>query len=472
MSIRISLFDENLSGLKDKLESLKVDQLEFENLVGTYGPPGWVEPTSESNNPWKGTNRDGTLRDQISSDSELGLGVPLLFSSKEEVRDVLAPVLESDDPKIARLISADFTPSLMDLALRGQHWCSGTGRGFRFGNWRQARGLIGADALSAAGLTGKGVKIFVVDQGFNREYLESLGGTYGGGMDWTSDVESKKAGEGKVPHQSLRRRHGSVMVRTLVELAPDAEFFDLTLIPTRITSVEAFVQHAKWALLFLWLEFLSQPNSGPWIIVNSWGIVDRFGESLRGDYTNNANNWLNIIIRFIAQRHDVVFAAGNNGQFCPNPRASRYDVGSGNSIFGANGLPGVTSVGAVRTDGAWIGMSSQGPGPVDFAEDGTRPEKPDFCAPSWFVGNTDPVLRNSGTSTAAAVTAGAIAAMRDENGWNDTTAVSPNDLRLALRLGARPVDRKGWNERTGTGVLNIPGAFDELPNLTNNEEVS
>ena len=463
MTIKMALFDENKSALKERLNSLDVQHLELENLVEAFGPPGFVFPPKESNNPWQGYARDGSIIDRSFAEDLLGFGVPLFFDDAAQALEVLAPILNSENAEIKRLVSTDFTPSLSYLTPRGLHWCAGAGRGASFGTWRQAHTLINADALSAAGLTGRGVKVFVVDQGINRNYIEGLGGTYGGGMGAPADGEIKMPGEGKVPYQSLNRRHGSMIVRTILELAPDAEIYDLPLIPKRISSVEAFVDYAVFAFLLLRFIFLSQP--GPWVIVNPWGVVDRFGEGIRGDYTNNKDNWLNQIIGSIAEKHDVVFSAGNNGQFCANPRASGYDVGPGQSIFGANGHPEVTSVGAVRTDGAWVGASSQGPGPEDFSVDSVPPEKPDFCAPSWFVDNEHPELRSSGTSAAAAVTAGAMAALRDQAGWHDTTTVDPNALRIALRLGARQTDQSGWNERTGTGILNLAGAMGELPSL-------
>ncbi|WP_439579027.1 hypothetical protein [Elioraea sp.] len=99
----------------------------------------------------------------------------------------------------------------------------------------------------------------------------------------------------------------------------------------------------------------------------------------------------------VAGTHDVVFAAGNGGQFGPSPRQGPMDRGPNRSILGPNGHPGALTVGAVRTDGIWIGCSSQGRSRLNAA-------KPDACTrPSRFVEQGDRARRNSGTSAAAAV---------------------------------------------------------------------
>ena len=63
------------------------------------------------------------------------------------------------------------------------------------------------------------------------------------------------------------------------------------------------------------------------------------------------------------QEHvDVVFAAGNCGEFCPAPRCGKVDRVPGHSIWGANSSSAVITAGAVLTNEMWLGYSSQGPG--------------------------------------------------------------------------------------------------------------
>jgi len=152
---------------------------------------------------------------------------------------------------------------------------------------------------------------------------------------------------------------------------------------------------------------------------------------------------------------DVVFCAGNCGQFCPDERCGPGDQGPGNSIFGANCHPRVMSVGAVRADTLWLGYSSQGPGQPLLAHD-----KPDLCAPSQFCETEDAHTVNRGTSAACALVAGVMAALRSK--WN-SAAVSPDRLRTVLNKYARKTDGLKWNNRFGNGILNAKDAFKHLP---------
>jgi subtilisin family serine protease len=110
-------------------------------------------------------------------------------------------------------------------------------------------------------------------------------------------------------------------------------------------------------------------------------------------------------------------------------------------------------VAAVRADGAWIGSSSQGPGPAP-----ARLLKPDISAPSHFRDADDAARLNTGTSTASAVTAGAIAALRQ--GW---PALPPAAMKQLLIDTARVADGgPGWSDRTGHGIIDLQAAVDAL----------
>ncbi|SDE76932.1 S8 family serine peptidase [Ruegeria marina] len=458
MAIKMFLFDRNRDTLKSNLSKVGYDLVD---LVNTYGLPGFILPPGQTNNPWVPVDRDGNVSHGLSG-SDIGFGIPLLLPDADKARNLLKDfrdkAIAAGEPEAARVLGVELEPSTMDLAPNGQHWCAGHGMGVAFGSRKAARGLIRADVLKARGLTGEGTKVFVVDRGFSKNYVQSLGGTYGGGLGILQGGNVTVPGIGTEAYVPLQMRHGSMLLRSLVDLAPDAEFFDLPLLPARITDVEYFALRALFAFFAMDWFFLSSDEN--WVILNAWGIVDRFAERVRGEYTNNPDHWLNVMIAGLGRRHDIVFAAGNNGQFCADPRASGYDRGPGQSIFGANGLKDVTSVAAVRCDGAWIGASSQGPGPANFDPDGGLVEKPDLSAPSWFVENRNAGLRSSGTSGASAIVAGAIAALR--SGWGNTV-VSPVQMRSALRAGTRRISGSGWDNRTGAGLLNLDAAISELP---------
>lgn len=458
MSVKLFLFEKSRSTLKVALEKLGEDELELDFLIDQYAPKDFDPDAGRNyNNPWvpeKTFLSDDFAVDMLNGE-DLGYGVPLVLPSRAAAQSLLKALQTVRSSEEGQIICTELTPMAAELAPEGQHWCAGAGTGYSFGNRAAARRLIGAEALENHKLRGQGVNVFVVDQGLNQAYLERLGGVFAGGVSWEVDGELKSPGEEKGAFLPVQRRHGGVMLRSIIDLAPQARIYDFPLIPRRITGSDFFGLNAVFA--FWIIRLLTELLAGPWVILNAWGLVDRFAETVRGDYSNNRLHWLNVLLSSIGEDHDVIFAAGNNGQFCGDPRASGYDLGPGRSIFGANGLPNVYSVGAVRTDGSWVGAASQGPGPSDFAEDPVT--KPDLAAPSWFNEDTDAFLLSSGTSSAAAVLAGAVSALRSHEHIAD---VSPKALRDALRQTTRATNGPGWSKRTGTGILNVAEAVPML----------
>ena len=121
--------------------------------------------------------------------------------------------------------------------------------------------------------------------------------------------------------------------------------------------------------------------------------------------------------------------------------------------------PEVITAGAVLTNEMWAGYSSQGPGPN---KNTLAREKPDFCAPSNFRETNDAAISNTGTSTACAMTAGIVAALRSKPSWHQKN-VSPQRMLSALTQGARKTQGSSWNGRLGHGILDAAGAMNQLP---------
>jgi subtilisin family serine protease len=306
------------------------------------------------------------------------------------------------------------------------------------------------------GLTGNGVNIVVIDQGFDRNQVKNFGGGWAQG--------------GVVPG-ATRRGHGPMIVRNIWDAAPDSTFWDLPLIPLAIDNVDAFISTAIAAVgqVLQFIAKLQQPR--PWILVNAWAIYDRASEYPIGQYTQNPNNFFNQLIgQAVDKGRDVIFAAGNCGQFCPSRQCGRLDVGPGYSIWGANSHPRVLTTGAVRTDARWLGNSSQGPGQPLLSL-----AKPDLCLPSnfrdehdAFTGNTaepyvgdrgTPFIANTGTSAACGLAAGIVAALR--SAWGPMT-VTPDFLIQRLNATARKTEGPLWNGRLGNGILDAQAAYDNL----------
>ena len=337
------------------------------------------------------------------------------------------------------------------------HWCPANNLD-TFGTRADARRTVAADALPT-GLGGQRVNVVIVDEGLNQASIPPQ--NWGGGLDWIPFPPPLP-----IPAGSAKRTsHGMMIARTILDLAPDAVLYDVPLIPERIAA--AFLSSADVVYNRLLLEILLRRSfprwAGPWIFVNAWAIFDRSVEPSPGNYTENKNPsghpLINVVKRAIRLfDFDVIFAAGNCGAFCGSGRCGA-DRGPGNSIWGADALPEVITAGAVLTNEMWAGYSSQGPGP---AINGLAHDKPDLCAPSNFRESNDAAVNNSGTSTACAVTAGIVAALRSKPSWYQNF-VPPATMHRALTRSARKTQGPGWNGRLGHGVLNAVAATSELP---------
>jgi hypothetical protein len=220
-----------------------------------------------------------------------------------------------------------------------------------------------------------------------------------------------------------------MLARNILALAPEARLFDLPIIPPDILRIPLFIASAHGAFAQMagdiaWLR--SQPGaSGPWVVVNAWALFDRRSDlpGTGGVGSDGSHPFHTAVQAVTATGSDVVFVAGNCGQYCPDDRCGPSDIGPGYSISGPNAYAEVLTVGAVRVDGLALGYSSQGPGLI-------AANKPDVCAPSNFTETFDSGQISSGTSAACAVAAGVVAALRT------SATVTPAAMILALRQGA------------------------------------
>ncbi len=346
------------------------------------------------------------------------------------------------------------------------HWCPVAPDAGQFGTRAEARRLINAGALGQPPFSGAGVNVVVIDRGLNKQWIEACfgEGRFGGG--WPYFAQPGDPRPTQLPGQTAvaDAQHGLMLARNILDLAPEAVLWDLPLLPPRIFDIPLFLSEAEAAFNFMLSDIYNR--GGTWILVNAWAIYDRRSETPHGDYTENNRSTLHpftkLVDNAISHGLDVIFCAGNCGEFCPSGRCGPLDQGPGNSIWGANSYYRVISVGAVRTDATWIGYSSQGPGQPKLGKPpGTAANpKPDLCAPSGFCENFDAHSLNAGTSAATGVTAGVVAALRSN--WN-STAVPPAQLLTVLNATARQPLPGGWNQRFGNGVINVGTAIAALP---------
>jgi Subtilase family len=336
-----------------------------------------------------------------------------------------------------------------------------------FGDRSRVREMMGVAELRAAGLTGRGVHVVILDQGVNRQAIEARHPySWGGGLAVADSVE---------PGEAPRTSHGTMIARNILDLAPDARIYDVPMIPPRIARPDLFASsaHATYkAVLEKIRQFKDSAGANAaCVLVNAWGIYDRSVEYPEGDYTRNTHYtmekpapgtlvWkpghpLNRIMKTATDEGiDVVFGAGNCGQFTTSGRCGRHDRGEGRSIWGANAHPAVLTVGAVSANAEWLGYSSQGPAPWGGAQ------KPDICTPSHFSEDDDPSRVNSGTSASTGLAAGVVAAVRGNSAWGPDN-LSPAELKEKINAAARGPNGE-WNSRTGNGMLNAGALLREL----------
>jgi hypothetical protein len=347
-------------------------------------------------------------------------------------------------------------------AATGEYFCPASVVQALFGTRSSARDLIHADILSDNHLFGgadnmPAVNVVLVDHGLDKRSIPNFRGGW-------KHINPYNPADVHLPGMTVgeEAQHGQMMVRNIQDTAPNANIWDLPLIPPRIWDVDVFINDAQAMLDYVLHDITHHLSpkprwSGPWVLVNPWAIFDRRSERPPGDYTNRLTHPFNVTIaQAVSEDRDVIFCAGNCGQFCPDGRCGPWDIGPGQDVLGANSHPRVISVGAVRTDAMWLGYSSQGPGQPNMAR-----LKPDFCAPSNFSETGDAYTSNTGTSAACGVTAGVVAALRSRAGW-EPGKVSPNELRRTLNRTTRRTQGRHWNERLGHGILDVQNAFEDL----------
>ncbi|MEY8842310.1 hypothetical protein AB9K41_25045, partial [Cribrihabitans sp. XS_ASV171] len=145
---------------------------------------------------------------------------------------------------------------------------------------------------------------------------------------------------------------------------PNAVIWDMSILPQRIDDVPSYTSVAGAHFNSLLDKVRGDIEAGKdesWIVVCAWSLADTGYEAGILQYHDDRRHLLSQkIIEMVAEGIDVVFAAGNLGQFSPAQGAGHYDIGPGRSVVGANGLPEVLTVGAVDPTGNWVGASSQG----------------------------------------------------------------------------------------------------------------
>jgi subtilisin family serine protease len=297
---------------------------------------------------------------------------------------------------------------------------------------------LGINQLRKAGLTGKNVRVAIVDTGIDGSIIPVAGG-------WSPIPGSTP---GTTPSD-----HGTMCAYDVRISAPDAKILDYALLQSTGPGWAGFLSDALNA--FANLMQLLQNEPGPLVVNNSWGMFDRSEDEpigSDGNYSANPNHPFNQIVgSLVAAGADVCFAAGNCGGNCPDIRCGAHDKGAGQSIHGANSHPDVITVAAVTIDNRRLGYSAQGPG-------GLAKRKPDVAGYSHFRGSGVEEV-DSGTSAAAPVVAGVIAALRQKA---SISKFPPASMKGLLQRTCTDVNGSGWDFDFGYGVVNAGAAAKAL----------
>jgi serine protease AprX len=316
---------------------------------------------------------------------------------------------------------------------------------------------LGVARIWAAGYTGRGIVVGVVDGGITAHGRASqfgawpaipqppaLGEVIGGWppVDWGTTAE----GWGQ---------HGNMIAFDVQAMAPEAELWDIRIWQPAV-KFETYVSNAEQGYRLAIDHY--KVHGVPHILVNSWGVYD----SDKGpDYAFNPTSHIALLIEEALDTGILIlFAAGNCGDGCPFTSGSLCGYGnrgSGSSILGPNGHPKVMTVGAATLKGEWCGYTSQGPAALPPND----PDKPDFCSISQFEGffPNESGLRpyDGGTSAATGIAAGVVALLKQAR--HDLTQ---EECKRLLIETARPIRTPAAQGGAGAGIIDALRAFRSL----------
>lgn len=389
-----------------------------------------------------------------------GLFVWAISQTQDEIAE-LHQAFSAKFPRLDVTINADLPIAHADS------WCPSQASFPLFLQRDAALRQIAATDLAALGAQGEGVNVVIVDQGINREELALLSpnARFRGGWRICQNPDPETgACDAWTEPGAWPDGHGTRMAETVLAVAPKANILDLPLLPSRIDDLRGYLAWAAYIYgvmpgLIDWLRNRHASFRGPWVFCNAWSVYRLAGDApfdsagaapdpIRS-YGRDPKHFLSEAVARLPRDDlgDVLFAAGNCGQFCPDSRCGAGQIGPGRSIYGVAALKEVTTLSAVRADDIWLGYASQGPSPEAFES-----RKPDIAASSQFARPGDWARGYTGTSTACALAAGAFAAVRSHQ---PTQSVKPAALRQkAIDTARAPAGAALPDARLGAGILN------------------
>jgi subtilisin family serine protease len=384
----------------------------------------------------------------------LAMSMPLEFSTRPEQATILVRgVIPEDEGQQAVLAAASANPAVLgvyaDPVVERCLTCIGDPP---VGTHKDVARLLNVNKLTAAGMTGQGVHLAIVDTGMNVAHLRNKGqpAKLAAPKSFTPKGVPSKPGKHFVDHGTMCAFDAGIA-------APQATFLDHAVLLSQRsgpTPMSGLLSDAVRSFAKLRQVLDGLPATRRALVVsNSWGMFDPawdFPVGHPGNYSNNPRHPFNVIVASLeAAGADILFAAGNCGRECEDGRCNFRRK----PICGANSHGRVLSVAGIDTKGKRVGYSSQGPGRLNAA-------KPDLAAYTHFKGSEvfapDP---DGGTSAACPVLAGVVAAVRTKYPSNK---LSPASLRSLLFKTADDIGRTGFDHDHGWGSVDTVALIEAL----------
>jgi hypothetical protein len=304
--------------------------------------------------------------------------------------------------------------------------------------------LLSVVEMRRAGMDGGGVFVAVVDpRGINLAHLNEKGKTPGfdTARSWAPRPDLSPG------HHPVG--HGTMCAFDVCIAAPMCTLLDIALVPTT-SDLHAVLSDAVRAYSHL-IKVMGEPlrpgDSRSMVVNNSWGMFHPSWDYPPGhpaNYSDNPNHPFNRAVQSLELTGaDILFAAGNCGSECPFKPCQGVTT---NAIYGANGHPAALCIAGVDTLRQRVGYSTQGPGRLER-------RKPDLCGYTHFQGS-GVFSEDGGTSAAAPVVAGVVAAVRSKRPYNPANPLQhPAAIRDLLRKTAQDLGGAGFDFDHGFGVV-------------------
>ena len=383
------------------------------------------------------------LRDTV---GEREVGRLFSFSTQPEVSTYLIRGEVEDEAARDRLVeAAQEDPNIVgvfsDPLIQPILICPGSPP---VGDHQMVENRLHVSQLRSLGMDGTNVLVAIVDTGVNLAYLQSKGKAPGFDLS-KSWAPIANANLGNMPVD-----HGTMCAFDACIAAPKCTLLDYALLTSRAggsTVMEGFLSDAVRGYSNLLQLMLVADEEKPALIVNnSWGMFHPswdFPVGHPGNYSDNPEHPFNIIVDSLEDAGaDILFAAGNCGQECPDGRCEQV---TNRAIYGANSHSKVLCIAGIDLNKGRVGYSSKGPGRL-------QSEKPDLCVYTHFSGS-GVYPEDGGTSAACPVAAGVVAAIRSIYSPLD---LPPAQLRQLLRRTAEDLGMAGFDYTNGYGLIDVP----------------